>query len=166
MCNKHFVHLVKVKGDYFWLSGSDIGREGEYVWMTTGQPLTYTHWLHDEPNNYVHFGAKEHCLSFKARGENKWNDRLCTDRYYFICDNQLWCWSVWGFIVELNTLRCCNCCRRRMVWIPNSLCVKGLSGLRKDITLISFLEHFSLWYTSKQPRSDEDLNRKDYIFYI
>lgn len=158
MSNKHFVHLVAVK-DYavaFWLSGSDIRREGDYIWMTSGQPLKYTHWSGDEPNHVVLNGTKEHCLSFRTDLDNTWNDRLCTDRNYFICDNQLWCWSVREVIVELNTLRCFNCCWRRMVRIPNTLCAKGLRvGLREGITIISFLERCSLWYTSKQPRSDE-----------
>lgn len=157
MSNKHFVHLVmeKTYAIAFWLSGSDIGRKGDYVWMTSGQPLKYTHWFHDEPNHFDHNGTKEHCLSFRTDVENQWNDRLCTDRNYFICDNQLWCWSVREVIVELNTLRCCNCCWRRMVRIPNTLCAKGLPGVREGITIISFLERCSLWYTSKQPRSDE-----------
>lgn len=150
MSNRNFVHLVTVK-DYavfFWLSGSDIGSKGDYVWMTSGQPLHYTHWHLDEPNNYVDNGTMEHCLSFRTDVDNQWNDRFCTYINYFICDNQLWCWSVRGVIVELNTIRCCNCCWRRMVRIPNTFCVKRLSGLREGITIISFLERCSLWYTS------------------
>lgn len=158
MSNKHFVHLVTVTDLPFWLSGSDIGRKGEYVWMTSGQPLNYTNWDYGEPNHFVHSGVIEYCLTFRTVGtvyKNKWNDGVCTDLNYFICDNQLWCWSIRGVIVELNTICCCNCCWRRMVRIPNTLCIKELPGLPDGITIISFLERCSLWYTSKQPRSDE-----------
>lgn len=107
MCNNHFVILVTENDDpiSFWLSGSDLGREGDYVWMTSGQPLNYTEWYSggdvQEPNHVIHGGDKEQCLTIRYGSDNKWNDRVCTDRNYFICDNQLWfgpqclrsCWT-------------------------------------------------------------------------
>lgn len=84
--------LLKGESHDFWLSGSDIRKEGNYEWTTSGLPFNYTAWYSDdkfkEPNKDAHQGETEHCLSLKSDFGYKWNDSRCSIRYYYVCDNQ------------------------------------------------------------------------------
>ncbi|XP_045479161.1 perlucin-like isoform X2 [Harmonia axyridis] len=73
------------KVERFWTSGTDMGEEGSFVWLSTGRPLNFTSWCNGQPDNG---GKNEHCLAIQRLGvENYvWNDRSCLDEYNFICE--------------------------------------------------------------------------------
>lgn len=79
--------------NFFWLAGSDIGQEDDYVWMTTGQPMNYTAWYssaeEQEPSHIGDNGLKENCVTIRNIKGFKWNDAVCSSNEYYICDNQL-----------------------------------------------------------------------------
>ncbi|OWF36633.1 perlucin-like protein [Mizuhopecten yessoensis] len=71
--------------DYdYWLGATDTFVEGDWRWMNSGQRLTYTHWLPDEPNGY----HTQDCMIIRIFGANNyhWDDRECTEKLNFICE--------------------------------------------------------------------------------
>ncbi|XP_045479162.1 perlucin-like isoform X1 [Harmonia axyridis] len=73
------------KAEHIWTSGTDMGEEGSFVWLSTGRPLNFTSWCNGQPDNA---GKNEHCLEILRLGvENYvWNDRSCLSEYNFICE--------------------------------------------------------------------------------
>ncbi|KAL3271946.1 hypothetical protein HHI36_022416 [Cryptolaemus montrouzieri] len=73
------------KVDHIYTSGSDLGEEGNFIWLSTGKPLNFTYWSPPQPDNA---GKNEHCVEIWKLAENNyfWNDIPCTASYYFICE--------------------------------------------------------------------------------
>ncbi|XP_065075435.1 hepatic lectin-like [Ochlerotatus camptorhynchus] len=75
-------------GDSLWIGANDLALEGRVIWHATGRWVTFSKWKAGEPNN---LREREHCVhmwydpSRKILGE--WNDALCTNSYYFVCEN-------------------------------------------------------------------------------
>ncbi|XP_063404354.1 uncharacterized protein LOC134687826 [Mytilus trossulus] len=44
----------------FWIGGTDEKVEGEWLWVESGNPLTYTNWAPGTPD--LHLPRLEHCL--------------------------------------------------------------------------------------------------------
>ncbi|MDC3957094.1 hypothetical protein KEG38_24745 [Polyangium jinanense] len=64
-----------------WLGLTDIATEGTFVWES-GEPLAYTHWGQDQPDDY---NASEDCVEmYHVTGE--WNDDNCTYEYHYVCE--------------------------------------------------------------------------------
>lgn len=89
----HFLIVAVPYRDYtyFWLSASDLGQTGEYVWMTTGQPLRYNAWYTIdwvEPNRRLINGEREQCSAMRNNYGFKWFDQVCSQRFNYVCDNQ------------------------------------------------------------------------------
>ena len=58
----------------FWIGGSDIKNEGEWVW-TDGSAFDYKFWGGNNPSNS---GGNEDCISFwLIDKDQKWNDFRC-----------------------------------------------------------------------------------------
>ncbi|XP_074025521.1 brevican core protein triforce [Leptinotarsa decemlineata] len=77
--------------EHFWTSGTDIAEEGNFFWMSTGRPITYTNWNAGEPNNFEYEnGEQENCLELWNRDGKglKWNDSPCSFETYFVCEVQ------------------------------------------------------------------------------
>ncbi|MEL6926105.1 MAG: lectin-like protein, partial [Bacteroidota bacterium] len=53
----------------FWIGLNDFANEGNFVWVN-GDPLNYTNWNNDEPNN---FNGNEDVAEFLTSG--RWNDQ-------------------------------------------------------------------------------------------
>ncbi|KAL3285470.1 hypothetical protein HHI36_000002 [Cryptolaemus montrouzieri] len=68
-----------------WTSGSDLGEEGTFVWLSTGKGLNFTYWGNGQPDNA---GNDENCLEiWKFDGKTyAWNDRSCMFDAHFICE--------------------------------------------------------------------------------
>ena len=64
-----------LKPVFKWLGGSDIAREGYFVWNSSGNPLNYTLWNPGAPNGLT----SENCMLMHAR-YGRWDDYFCTDR--------------------------------------------------------------------------------------
>lgn len=76
----------------FWIGGSDLTKEGKFVWMATGEPFAYTNWLRPglvggQPDNYDNI---EHCVHIWPDITNTtvWNDAPCLHEKFFICEEQ------------------------------------------------------------------------------
>ncbi|KAK9878342.1 hypothetical protein WA026_021642 [Henosepilachna vigintioctopunctata] len=90
----HLFNLVP-KVTSVWTSGTDLGREGHYIWLSTGQEFSYTNWHPTaviEPNNY---NNSEHCIHmyqyYNAVDTFFWNDHDCKLTYNFVCEIELNC---------------------------------------------------------------------------
>lgn len=74
-----------------WTSGTDFGgAEGDFYWAGTGDPLTFTDWLPNEPNNWFKEKGGEHCIEYVVPPDDSnafgWFDALCMDKYHFVCE--------------------------------------------------------------------------------
>ncbi|XP_018561627.1 perlucin-like [Anoplophora glabripennis] len=74
----------------FWTSGTILPND-HWVWLATGKPIVYTHWLPNEPNNWANI---EKCLEAiyqysdkKREMDMMWNDHDCNGPKYVICES-------------------------------------------------------------------------------
>ncbi|XP_055536471.1 perlucin-like [Wyeomyia smithii] len=71
-----------------WIGGSDLAEEGNFYWHSTGVRVRYTNWKKNQPDNAQNM---EHCLEIRyipVHGWNwHWNDRVCKEQRYFVCEN-------------------------------------------------------------------------------
>ncbi|XP_060520346.1 lectin-like [Cylas formicarius] len=77
--------------EHFWTSGTDLAEEGNFFWLSTGRPITFTNWNAGEPNNFEYEnGEQENCLELWNRDGKglKWNDSPCSFETYFVCEVQ------------------------------------------------------------------------------
>lgn len=58
-------------GDGYWIGASDEAAEGEWQWVT-GEPVTYTNWADNQPDNYNSENGGENYLEMYRNGT--WND--------------------------------------------------------------------------------------------
>lgn len=75
--------------EHFWTSGTDQAEEGNFFWMGTGRPFTFTNWNAGEPNNFKYENnEEEHCLELWNRDGKglRWNDTPCSFETYFVCE--------------------------------------------------------------------------------
>ncbi|XP_052073522.1 perlucin-like protein [Mytilus californianus] len=73
----------------FWLGGTDLVQEGEWIWITSGERFAETDWhtrTIREPNNQDEI---EHCLTISDGLNYEWNDDNCYDSYSYICEKSL-----------------------------------------------------------------------------
>ncbi|XP_066901462.1 perlucin isoform X2 [Halyomorpha halys] len=106
-CRYHGMHLASISSqeendkleetirdfgysyEHFWVSGTDLAEEGQFFWMSTGRPITFTNWNTGEPNNFRYEnGEEENCLELWDRDGKglKWNDSACSFETYFVCE--------------------------------------------------------------------------------
>jgi hypothetical protein len=82
-----FVH--KAAKD-FWTSGTDLGNEGNFFFLSNGKSVDQLTWAHGEPNNAKKSDSNEteNCMSFTMNENLKFFrlfDRFCSMKFYFIC---------------------------------------------------------------------------------
>ncbi|XP_046671759.1 aggrecan core protein-like isoform X1 [Homalodisca vitripennis] len=91
--NEQFFEEIKKSEGYkndnkylFWTAGTDLAKEGEWYWMTTGLPIDgFSDWSPNEPENFEY---REHCLGFADRNPKKWFDADCKKILaYFVCES-------------------------------------------------------------------------------
>ncbi|CAC5385453.1 unnamed protein product [Mytilus coruscus] len=75
-----------------WLGGTDSAKEGNWVWGSSGKPLTFVDWKKsewgDEPNNYGRYG--ENCMQLSEYDDyNAWYDVRCQRFRGFICEKRI-----------------------------------------------------------------------------
>ncbi|MEQ2309297.1 hypothetical protein AMECASPLE_037139 [Ameca splendens] len=64
-----------------WIGLSDAQKDGTYFW-SDGSNFTFSFWKDGEPNNS---GGPEPCVHTNWGTARKWNDKVCTDKYAFVC---------------------------------------------------------------------------------
>ena len=66
-----------------WIGLTDEDTEGDWVSGSTGQTAAYTNWGQGEPNNH---GGNEDCAFINPSGGYKWDDSVCNNNLYFLCE--------------------------------------------------------------------------------
>lgn len=70
----------------YWTSGTDLGSEGKFYWMTTGAEVFYNNFRANEPNNReYHSHFEEHCIEMRKPYNYLWNDLGCSRELHVIC---------------------------------------------------------------------------------
>ncbi|XP_038144842.1 ladderlectin-like [Cyprinodon tularosa] len=64
-----------------WIGLSDAQQDRAYFW-SDGSPLDFTLWNAGEPNNA---GGTEPCVHTNWGPVKKWNDKVCAEKYSFVC---------------------------------------------------------------------------------
>ncbi|CAC5391770.1 unnamed protein product [Mytilus coruscus] len=80
-----YVYLHKVSFIAFWLGGTDIEKEGNWIWSTSQTDITFNDWGLHQPSNT---NGKEHCVQMKREYNLKWNDDPCMLGTRFICEKK------------------------------------------------------------------------------
>ncbi|XP_053399913.1 perlucin-like protein [Mercenaria mercenaria] len=83
--NKFIAAQASSTGRQYWLSLTDVVEEGNWVWMTSKMPMTYSNWNMGEPTASFH-GDFEDCVDMYTNG--KWNDVTCTTRKFYVCEKE------------------------------------------------------------------------------
>ena len=65
---------------HIYLGADDLQEEGIFVWVATGEPVSYTNWALFEPSS---LGGRrstweEDCVALESHGGWGWNDMCCT----------------------------------------------------------------------------------------
>jgi len=68
--------------DFYWTSGKDDISEGNWMWASIQENITFENWRANQPDG----GQKENCLYLHSRDEFKWGDWLCHLAEQFICE--------------------------------------------------------------------------------
>ncbi|KAL3883520.1 hypothetical protein ACJMK2_029776 [Sinanodonta woodiana] len=78
------VNLLQSTDTQFWIGGSDVLVEGEWVWMTSKTRIDpqVLHW--GGPGRPSNTDNNENCLTIAARSE--WNDAPCSLLFHYICE--------------------------------------------------------------------------------
>ncbi|VDI53177.1 Hypothetical predicted protein [Mytilus galloprovincialis] len=79
--------LMMKKSTAFWLGGTDIEKEGDWIWSTSQTNITFNDWHVGEPDNW---NDQHHCLLMTLRFNLEWADRSCGDINRFICEKTYW----------------------------------------------------------------------------
>ncbi|KAK7492750.1 hypothetical protein BaRGS_00016055, partial [Batillaria attramentaria] len=83
--NEFVEQLARQGGRSVWLGGTDAESEGSWVWDSSGNALQFKNWITGEPNN----GGNEDCLHMWVSHDYKWNDIVCDNEMYFVCEESL-----------------------------------------------------------------------------
>ncbi|XP_058825863.1 C-type lectin 37Da-like [Topomyia yanbarensis] len=80
----NLVAMIKSSSKYntakmeIWIGGSDLAKEGEFIWQSTGAKIGYANWNKKQPDNA---GGNEHCVQIRhipaVNWNWHWNDRDC-----------------------------------------------------------------------------------------
>ena len=73
---------------YLWLGMNDKGRETQYVYNSSEEPIGFTNWVDGQPDGHT----GQNCVVFDYRNKEskaKWRDVECRMAYRFICEKIL-----------------------------------------------------------------------------
>ncbi|XP_063424279.1 perlucin-like protein [Mytilus trossulus] len=87
--SKHYYHPNSTaQGDYiygYWTGGVKNRTDGYWYWNGSGQKITLFNWAKPEPNDLA---GKENCIHINSNEGFKWNDYVCAQNEYFICEKR------------------------------------------------------------------------------
>lgn len=63
----------------YWTGANDLQVEGEWVWLSTGEPVTMDFWAAGEPNGV----SNENCMEIVS---GQYNDDRCDKPQRYICE--------------------------------------------------------------------------------
>ena len=67
-----------------WLGGYDIGHEGKWIWITTGQHISQTFWSKGNPDNF--FNQQHFLAGFLRKNTLQWDDSKWDRHLYVACE--------------------------------------------------------------------------------
>ncbi|MED6266988.1 hypothetical protein CHARACLAT_007649 [Characodon lateralis] len=70
-----------------WIGLTDLHKEGGWIW-SDGSKYKFSHWDHSQPDNA---GGIEHCGHTNHGQRFYWNDRVCSDKFSFVCATRRVC---------------------------------------------------------------------------
>lgn len=72
--------------EHVWTSGTDLGNENNFYWVTTGKHFELEIWHDTQPDNYLN---KENCVELCTWPINsyKFNDYECNKILFFVCNS-------------------------------------------------------------------------------
>ncbi|XP_031632768.1 perlucin-like protein [Contarinia nasturtii] len=78
----------------FWISAMDLLDGNDFFWMGNGKSVTFADWAPGQPSNSLIRGERESCVHIfntakDASSVSKWNDRVCSDKIFFICEQEI-----------------------------------------------------------------------------
>uniref|UniRef100_A0A182WAZ6 C-type lectin domain-containing protein n=1 Tax=Anopheles minimus TaxID=112268 RepID=A0A182WAZ6_9DIPT len=84
--NSQVVAAIRAVGDLrqqWIIGGTDVGFDGNFLWIGLNQQINYANFFDGEPNNH---NGGEDCLTIGIAGTDKWNDIPCHHRQIgFVC---------------------------------------------------------------------------------
>uniref|UniRef100_A0A8W8J7J8 C-type lectin domain-containing protein n=1 Tax=Magallana gigas TaxID=29159 RepID=A0A8W8J7J8_MAGGI len=101
-CRKHDSTLVQIEDELenqwlkkqypgikmaTWIDAVDLGKEGQWMWFSSGKTTTYLPWASGEPDNHR---SIEHCAVIFHNGNEKWGDTKCHYSFYFMCEKKIY----------------------------------------------------------------------------
>ncbi|CAC5365043.1 unnamed protein product [Mytilus coruscus] len=100
--SKHYYHPNSTaQGDYiygYWTGGEKNMTDGYWYWPSSGQKITLTNWAYPEPND---LDGKENCIHINSNEGFKWNDYVCTQNEYFICEKSKDILNKYEMLIEI-----------------------------------------------------------------
>lgn len=98
--SKKFSDFEYKQAKDFWTSGTDLGSEGNFVFLSTGKEVgQFLTWARDEPNNSRRTDNRsssetENCMAYTWLTDNlkfyRLFDRFCSLKLHFICQDNQW----------------------------------------------------------------------------
>lgn len=92
--NFKFTDFEYKQAKEFWTSGTDLGNESKFFFLSTGKSIGHLSWARDEPNNAKRTDGKssetENCMAYTMTENLKFYrlfDRYCSLKFYFICQD-------------------------------------------------------------------------------
>ena len=84
----------------FWVDGSDLIFENDWMWVRTDSLFKYTDWdvANNNPSNN---NGYENCMEISLRVNATWNDDNCEKMQSFICERE-WVWDCYSDTIRFN----------------------------------------------------------------
>ncbi|HMP30914.1 MAG TPA: HYR domain-containing protein, partial [Saprospiraceae bacterium] len=80
--NQFIFENLDSESQNLWIGLNDIAEEGNFTWAN-GQPLTYTNWNDNEPNNFL---GNENAVVLETVNGGQWNDVPIEDNFTYILE--------------------------------------------------------------------------------
>lgn len=71
-----------------WISATDLGKKGDFVWMVNGKPIEYSKYGPEQPDNA---NNAQHCVNLQPNAENKqvfWYNGNCSEPLMYVCEDK------------------------------------------------------------------------------
>ncbi|XP_060571586.1 collectin-10-like [Ruditapes philippinarum] len=78
----NYLDTLRGNGDTAWIGLNDLETENTFKWDGSQQPVSFTNWNTNEPNNGAGTG-EEDCVEMSAT--KKWNDYYCASLNFYFC---------------------------------------------------------------------------------
>ena len=75
--------MLQPNTEYIWIGVNDILSEGNFVYESDKEPVKFTNWTANNPDNARGTEDCAHMLHYTATG---WNDAPCTSPRRFLCE--------------------------------------------------------------------------------